>query len=482
MAVKRILHLGLGAFHRAHQAAYLQRLADLGDRDWEIVATNLRSDGDALLETLARQGGRYTLETISPGGEVRYETITSIKRLLPRDACLADVVRYAADPATRILSFTVTEGGYYLGADGRLDWSHSALVIDRERCRPVLALVASDGLVATDDGQSTIYGALTAALRARCEAGNGPLTVLCCDNLRHNGERVRALLLEFIAACGDQPLQDWVAAEVSFPGSMVDRITPRQTPEVVARVRAALGHDDPAAVGAESWLQWVIEDRFVAGRPALDRVGVELVESVEPYEDAKLRILNGSHSGLAWAGALAGLTTIHEAIARLALRDIVIAYVTDDVIPALTSGGRRSPVDLPRYRDSVFERFGNVAIHDTVRRVAADGFAKLPVFIAPTLDERLRDNGSVDATAMLVALFLAFLQRWRVGALPFPYEDQAMDPAVAEAICDAPDLVAALCSQRALWGPRADDPRFVAAVRRGVGRVAELRDRNFGGR
>lgn len=481
MAVKRILHLGLGAFHRAHQAAYLQHLADLGDHDWEIVATNLRSDGDALLETLARQGGRYTLETISPQGEARYETVTTIKTLLARDPCLTEVVGWAADPATRILSFTVTEGGYCLAANGRLDWTHPALITDRERCRPGPA-AAIDGLAPTGDGQSTLYGALTAALRARREAGGGPLTVLCCDNLRHNGERVRALLLEFIAACGDSSLHDWVAAEIPFPASMVDRITPRPTPEVVARVRAALGRDDPAAVGAESWLQWVIEDRFVAGRPALERVGVELVASVEPYEDAKLRILNGSHSGLAWAGALAGLTTIDQVIARPALAAIVAAYVTDDVIPALTRGGLPSPVDLPRYRDSVFERFGNVAIHDTVRRVAADGFAKLPVFIAPTIDERLRDQGSVDATAMLVALFLAFLQRWRIGALPFPYEDQAMDPVVAQSICDAADPVTALCSLPALWGGRAGDPRFAAAVGRAAARVADLSDGGFGGR
>lgn len=473
MTTGRILHLGLGAFHRAHQAVYLQHLRNLGDRDWTITATNLRSDGDAVLAMLERQGGRYTVETVSPAGEYRYETVDVIDTLLCRDARLTEVIGCGADPLTRILSFTVTEGGYCLAADGGLDWSMRDLVADRDRLATMRGLPWSTQLPASADGQSTLYAALAAVLRARHLAGSGPLTVLCCDNLRHNGSRVRALLLEFLHAVADRALRDWVAAEISFPDSMVDRITPRPSAEVVARVRAATGIADPAAVGAESWLQWVIEDRFVAGRPAFERVGVQLVNSVEPYEDAKLRVLNGSHSGLAWAGTLAGVVTIDAAIARPAIRGLVDAYVTDDVVPALTTG-RTSPVDLPRYRDAVFARFGNTAIRDTVQRVAADGFAKLPVFLAPTVDDRLREGAPVDATAMLVALFLAFLQRWRMDALPYAYQDQAMDPVLARAICDAPDPVGQLCGQSSLWGARAGHPIFVEAVHRAWARLGDL--------
>lgn len=473
MTTGRILHLGLGAFHRAHQAVYLQHLRNLGDRDWSIVATNLRDDGDAVLAALERQGGRYTVETVSPAGDYRYEAVDVIDTILRRDARLTEVIGCGADPLTRILSFTVTEAGYCLAADGGLDWSLRELVADRDRIAAMRGQPWSTQLPASPTGQSTLYVALAAVLRARHLAGCGPLTVLCCDNLRHNGRRVRALLLEFLHAVGDPALRDWVATEISFPDSMVDRITPRPSPEVAERVWAATGVDDHAAVGAETWLQWVIEDRFVAGRPALERVGVQLVDSVEPYEDAKLRVLNGSHSGLAWAGTLAGVTTIDAAITRPAIRQLVEAYVTDDVIPALTTG-RVSPVDLPRYRDAVFARFGNAAIRDTVQRVAADGFAKLPVFLAPTVDERLREGGAVDATGALVALFLAFLQRWRMAALPYVYQDQAMDPVLARAICDAPDPVGLLCGQSSLWGARAGHPVFVEAVHRGWARLGDL--------
>jgi D-arabinitol 4-dehydrogenase len=455
-----VLHLGLGSFHRAHQAVYLQRLIDAGDTRWSISGANIRPDMAEVVEALRAQGGRYTLETVSPAGEYRYEQIEAIREVLPYEPSLAGPIARGAASSTRIVSFTVTEAGYYLDTKGRLDLSFADLATDIARAAKGEAGGAG----------VTIYGAVCAILRARKAADAGPLTLLNCDNLRHNGERFRAGLLEFIERAGDAELLAWTQANTRCPNAMVDRITPRPPPELRARVKAATGRDDAAAITGESFIQWVIEDDFAAGRPDWARVGVELVDSVQPYEEAKIRILNATHSCIAWAGTLVGLGFIHEGTHDAAIRKMAFDYVSDDVIPCLSP----SPIDLAAYRDVVLDRFGNPAIRDTNQRVAADGFSKIPGFIAPTVRERLAAGQAIDSVAMLPALFLAFLQRWHRGALPYAYQDQGMDEAVAHAICDAVDPVAALCADAGLWGAIAGDARLVDAVRRASGRVASF--------
>jgi len=454
MAAKVMLHLGLGSFHRAHQAVYLQRLIDAGDTSWALAGGNIRADMADTVAALRAQGGAYTLETVTPAGERRYERITAIRTVVPYEPGLQGLVDIGADPATRIVSFTVTEAGYYLDAKDRLDTSFDELAADVQAAR--------QGRAGT-----TIYGALAALLRERRRRDAGPLTLLNCDNLRHNGERFRAGLLQFIELVDDPALHDWVRSATTCPNAMVDRITPRPPPDLRARVCAATGRDDAAPVMGESFIQWVIEDDFCNGRPAWETVGVEIVESVAPYEEAKIRILNASHSAIAWAGTLAGTQFIHEGTADARIRRIAYDYVTDDVIPCLTP----SPIDLARYRDVVLERFGNAAIRDTNQRVAMDGFSKIPGFIAPTLRERLARNESIASVAMLPALFLAFLQRWHRGELPQPYQDQAMDEAAAHAMCEAADPVAAFGRDPSLWGPLAGDARLLAALHTATARV-----------
>lgn len=456
-----VLHLGLGSFHRAHQAAYLQQLIDTGDTRWSITGANLRPDMAEIEAALRAQGGRYTLETVSPAGDCRYQRIEAIREVLAYDPSLAAVIARGAEARTRIVSFTVTEAGYYLDPHDRLDLGASDLAADLERARRGLA-------------GSTIYGAVSAILRARRLAGAGPVTLLNCDNLRHNGERFRKGLLEFIERAGDRDLLDWVRSSTRSPNAMVDRITPRPPPELRQRVRDATGWDDAAPVTGESFIQWVIEDDFANGRPAWEKVGVQLVDSVAPYEEAKIRILNASHSCIAWAGTLAGLQYIHEGTQRTAIRRMAFDYVTDDVIPCLDRPGQPSPVDLPAYRDVVLERFGNPAIRDTNQRVAMDGFSKIPGFIAPTVRERLARGESIASVALLPALFLAFLQRWHQGTLPYAYQDQGMDEAAAHAICAAADPVAALGADRGLWGDAAGDPRLVDALRGASVRVRQF--------
>ena len=457
-----ILHLGLGSFHRAHQAVYVHQLRQWGDLGWGITAGNLRPDMADTIAALQAQGGAYTLETVTPQGEKSYTRVTSIQRVISYQDDLAPLVAVGADAATRIISFTVTEAGYYLDASNRLDWaSFPELRADLEA-------------VKAGHAGHTLYGALVTLLRARMQAGSGPVTLMNCDNLRHNGERSRSGLLQFIEALGDSALLQWVQLHTTSPNAMVDRITPRPTPDVAVRVKAATGQDDPAALMAESFIQWVMEDRFIAGRPAWERVGVEMVESVDAYEEAKIRLLNATHSCIAWAGTLVGYAYIHEGTHDAVIRRMAYDYVTDDVIPVLDTPEHPCPLNLPQYRDVVLDRFGNPAICDTNQRVAMDGFSKVPGFIAPTIRERLARGDSIASVAMLPALFLAYLQRWHVGQIPYTYQDQAMQPEVAHAMCESADPVAAFCADATLWGELASDPRLVDAVRRASERVSRF--------
>ncbi|MFL9873212.1 D-arabinitol 4-dehydrogenase [Paraburkholderia megapolitana] len=449
-----ILHIGVGSFHRAHQAWYLHRLNATrqdGEPHWSLSVGNIRDDMRAALDALAAQHGVYTLETVTPHGERAYETIRSIERVLPWSANLDALVEAGSDPACKIVSFTVTEGGYYLDEHHRLDTANPDLAADLAGAR------------------TTIYGALAAILEARMQRNAGPVTLQSSDNLRSNGERFHAGMSEFLERRGATALRQWFDAHTTSPNSMVDRITPRPTDDVRERVRAATGFDDTCPVMGESFIQWVIEDRFCAGRPAWERVGAELVESVLPYEEAKIRILNATHSCIAWAGTLVGLSYIHEGTLDADIRQFAYDYVTQDVIPCLTP----SPLDLARYRDVVLDRFSNPYIQDTNQRVAADGFSKIPGFIAPTLAECFARGAEPAATAVLPALFFRFLDRWQRGALPYAYQDGVMDERVARGFFAGDDPLHAFCADRLLWGSMAGTAALETTVRAALARVDE---------
>ena len=451
------LHVGLGSFHRAHQALYLHMLRETGDTQWSLAGGNVRPDMAETIAALVEQKGEYTLETISPANEHHYIRITSIKEVIPFEPGVKPLIAKAADPQTKIISFTVTEAGYYLDPKNVLDTTAADIAND-------LAAVKAG------NAGTTIYGALAVMLKARKEQNGGPVTLLCCDNLRHNGDRSRSGLVQFIKALGDSELLAWMEKNTTSPNDMVDRITPRPAPDVAERVLAATGKVDKAAVMGESFLQWVIEENFIAGRPAWEKVGVEMVKSVAAYEEAKIRLLNATHSCIAWAGTLVGYLYIHEGTHDPVIRKFAYDYVTDDVIPVLSP----CPLNLEDYRDVVLDRFGNPAIRDTNQRVAMDGFSKIPGFIAPTFRERLARNESIDSVAMLPALFLAYLERWHKGQIAYEYQDQAMDPAVAHAMCEAADPVAAFCADMVLWGELANDPRLVGAIRKAYQRVNDF--------
>ena len=452
-----ILHIGLGSFHRAHQAVYLHELRETGNLAWSIVGGNIRNDMEGTMAALIAQHGEYTLETVSPAGARRYTRIRAIREVIAFDASLARLIEVGADAATRIISFTVTEAGYYLDAKNRLDLGYADLRAD----------LASDTC-------GTIYGAIAAILRERMKRGGPPVTLLTCDNLRSNGTRFRAGLLDFLERRGEAALRDWVVLNTTCPCNMVDRITPRPLPDVAERVKVTTGWDDAAPVMGESFIQWVIEDQFIAGRPAWEKVGAQMVDSVHAFEEAKIRILNATHSGVAWAGSLCGLSFIHEDMAVPSIRQMALAYVTNDVIPSLDTPEHPSPINLAAYRDVVLERFGNPYVRDTNQRVAMDGFSKIPGFIVPTLRECMARNAPMKSTALLPALFFVFLGRWHRGELAYAYQDGAMDPAVAHAFFGTPDPLAAFSRDPLLWGPLAGNEMLAAALRRGVDEVHQF--------
>ncbi len=445
------MHIGAGSFHRAHQAWYLHKLMQQGDNRWEIALGNIRDDANALLTALAAQKGEYVLETVSPEGERQYETITSLRRILPWDSDISALVAQGASSETRVIAFTVTESGYYLTPEHELDVMQADIQAD------------------LSGGMRTLYGALTRILKQRIAAHGEPVTLLNCDNLRHNGERFRHGFLSFLQAKGEHALHDWVKTHTTSPNTMVDRITPRPTPDVAERVLAATGVKDAVPVMGESFIQWVIEDDFINGRPALENVGVELVDSVLPWEEAKIRILNATHSCIAWAGTLIGLSYIDDSTRQDAIRQMAWEYVSRDVIPSLTP----SPLDLAKYRDVVLARFGNPYIKDTNQRVAADGLSKIPGMVTPTLIDCYQRGATPSATAVLPALFFLFLKRWADGSLPYTYQDGVMQPAAVRAVFAAQDPLATWAADEALFAELAHSGEFLALLRKTVSELEQ---------
>jgi len=338
-----IVHFGLGAFHRAHQAVYTDAAMAAGDRDWAIAGLSLRSA--AVRDQLAPQDGLYTVTARSSDGEA-VRLIGSVTQALMASEAGEQIAVFLAAPATRIVSFTVTEKGYCRAPGGSLD----------------LAAAAAE----------SIYGRLQAGLALRRGAGLPGLTLLSCDNLPDNGRVLERLMGEYLDRA-DPALARWVAAECAFPSTMVDRIVPATTPADLDRVEQRIGLRDEGAVITEPFSQWVIEDRFAGPRPRWDVGGAEFVADVRLYETAKLRMLNGAHSALAYLGLRRGHRFVHEAIADAAIRATVERLMRDEAAPTLDPA-----FDAQAYADALLARFANPALPHRLQQIAMDGSQKIP--------------------------------------------------------------------------------------------------------
>lgn len=378
-----IVHLGVGAFHRAHQAAYVDDCLTSGETDWGIVGVSLRSPETR--DALAPQDGLYTLAARDGDGE-SLRVIGSIRTLLVAPESPGAVLAALTDPDIRIVTLTVTEKAYLRAPDGTLDVSHPDIVHD----------------LADPGSPRTAHGFLAEALYRRRAAGAAPFTVLCCDNLPANGATLHRLLTAFAKLRSDE-LARHIADEVAFPSSMVDRIVPATTDADRTRIAGALGARDAWPVMTEPFRQWVIEDRFPQGRPAWERFGVTMVEDVRPFEDMKLRLLNGAHSAIAYLGLLCGHATVDRAFADPAIRTFVDRLWTE-AIPTLPQDAE---LDTAAYTVELTARFSNPALAHRTAQIANDGSQKLPQRIVASALARL-DAGLVpEHLSLVVAAWIA---------------------------------------------------------------------------
>jgi mannitol 2-dehydrogenase len=438
-----IVHLGVGGFHRSHQAMYVDRLLEQGAaQDWGICGVGVLPSDRRMAEVMAAQDCLYTLVVKHADGTYDARVVGSIvEYLLAPDDPEAVVEKMAAEQ-TRIVSMTVTEGGYNISAvTGAFDPADPDVVHD---LRPGAAL-------------RTAFGLVTEALVRRRDRGLAPFTVVSCDNIEHNGDVARRSFAAF-AALRDRDLGAWVEREVSFPNSMVDRITPATTDEDRAEVARRFGVEDRWPVVCEPFTQWVLEDRFSLGRPPLEDAGVQLVDDVEPYELMKLRLLNASHQALAYLGYLAGHRLVHDAAQDPLFRRFLLGYMEEEATPTLAPV---PGIDVGDYRQDLIARFSNPAVRDTLARLAFDGSERLPKWLLPVVRHNLASGGEVRRSAAVVAGWARYCEGVDEEGHPIEVVDRRRDALMANAGRQREDPLAFI-ADRDLFGDLVDDERFTS--------------------
>jgi mannitol 2-dehydrogenase len=430
-----VIHVGVGGFHRAHQAMYHDRLMnDGGALEWGICGVGVMDADRRIDEVLAAQDGLYTLVQKHPDGSRRARVIGSLVEHRFAPAQPEAVIERMADPATRIVSLTITEGGYNVD-DAVRDLEPGAT-------------------------QSTTFGLVTEALRRRRERGDVPFTVMSCDNLEGNG-RLACIAFSEFAHRRDPGLGEWVEREVRFPNSMVDRITPATTDDDVAEVRERFGIDDAWPVVCEPYTQWVLEDAFTFGRPPYEDAGVQIVDDVAPYELMKLRLLNASHQAIAYFGHLCGYRYVHEAAQDPLFRGLLTGYMDEEATPTLAPV---PGVDLPAYKRTLIERFSNPEVRDTIARLCAESSDRIPKWLLPVIRHQLASGGEITRSAAIVASWARYAEGVDEGGQPIAIVDRLADRLTESARRqhEEPD---AFISNRDVFGDLVDDSRFTTAYR-----------------
>jgi len=441
-----IVHFGVGGFHRAHQAMYLDALMNAGHAlDWGICGVGLLPGDARMRDVMAAQDCLYTLMIKAPDGSRQARVIGSIVeyRYAPDDpdAVLARLV----DPAVRIVSLTVTEAGYNVHrVTGEFDLDQPQVAADlRPGAKP-----------------STVFGYVVEALARRRDAGVAPFTVMSCDNVQGNGHVAEQAFVAF-ARARDAELADWMLAHVDFPNAMVDRITPATTPADSDAVAADFGLRDQWPAVCEPFTQWVLQDRFGSGRPPLELAGVQLVSDVEPYELMKLRLLNASHQALGYAGYLAGYRYAHEASADPAFVRFLRRYMVEEAMPSL----RPVPgIDLPAYVEELLERFANPEIRDTLARLCVDTSERIPKFLLPVLRYQLTNDGPIECSAAIVASWARYAEGVDEQGEPIEVVDPVRTELIEAAGRYREDPLGFL-RLRHIFGELADNERFTSCYR-----------------
>jgi mannitol 2-dehydrogenase len=441
-----IVHFGVGGFHRSHQAMFIDRLLNLGgSQDWGICGVGVLPSDARMHDVLNSQDGLYTLVLKGAEGTEEARIIGSITEYLfaPNDP--AAVIRKLSDPATRIVSLSITEGGYSINdSTGEFDPRTPDIVHDLKPNTVPLS----------------VFGLIAAALALRREQGTAPFTVMSCDNIQGNGNVTRKALVSF-ARLKDPNLAGWIGDTVAFPNSMVDRITPVTTDQDRAAVTETYGFSDAWPVVAEPFEQWVLEDKFTAGRPPLEDVGVQMVDDVEPYELMKLRLLNASHQAMSYLGYLAGHRLVHEVCTDPLFADFIIGFMEREATPTL----RPVPgIDLNAYRNELIHRFANPAIRDTLARQMVDASERIPKFVLPIVREQLERGGAIDRAALVIAAWARFLEGTDEHGEPVAITDQRLGELRAAVRADHVEPGAFL-NLTEVFGDLGQNARFAAAYR-----------------
>ncbi len=445
-----IVHIGLGNFHRAHQAWYLHRLFQLGlDHDWAVIGAGVRPDDAVRREKLLRQDCLSTLIELNPSG-ASAEVVGSMTGYAPVEQHNAALIRRMADPAVRIVTLTVTEGGYYIDpASKGFDAAHPDILHDAAR----------------PDRPRTAFGAMIAALRLRRDQGIGPFTAQSCDNLQGNGDVLRQTVAA-LAHASDPGLAAWIDANCTFPNSMVDCIVPATGPREHARARA-FGIDDAVPVTHENFRQWVIEDAFCAGRPDWGRVGATFSDRVGDYEAMKIRILNGGHQIVATPGEILAVKTISGCMAQPLIRALFRKVQREEIAPHV----RPVPDFTPEaYIDLVERRFSNPAVEDTTRRVVFEGSARHAGFVLPSLRDGLAAGAPVEGLALVEALWARMCSGAREDGSAIEPNDPLWDTLTIAAQA-ARGRPRAWLEQRRFYGGLAEAARFAEAFERWLDRI-----------
>lgn len=385
-----IVHVGVGGFHRAHQAMYIdQLLHDKANANWGICGVALLSFDQKIYDTLKAQDGLYTLVVKELDGTLTKRVIGSITEYLFAPDSPKAVIKKMANPDVKIITLTITEGGYNLNeATGEFNLENPQIIHDSKNATT----------------PKTIFGYLTQALKLRKENNSGAVTLLSCDNIEGNGAVAKKMLSAYVRFV-EPDLLPWIEANVSFPNSMVDRITPATVASDIAELKNVSGIEDQWPVVCESFQQWVVEDNFIAGRPNLESVGVQFVTDVEPFEKMKLGLLNAGHSVVGILGSLLGYNTIDEAISHPEIGTFLANYLDNEVTPTLHD---LEGVDLPKYKKTLIARFSNIYIKDQVDRICSETSAKIPKFILPTVQAQLKSNGTITNAAFVIAAWAIY--------------------------------------------------------------------------
>ena len=382
-----IVHIGVGGFHRAHQAYYINELLEkYRVVDWGICGVGIREGDRKMFDVLTQQDGMYTLCVQHPGGQIKSEAIGSITEMLLAVDTPELVINKMADPDTKIVSLTITEGGYnFHPQTGVFDFSNADIIHDLNN----------------PNNPKTVFGYLAAALKKRKESGVQSFTVLSCDNIPHNGEVARKMLLTFVQKQHTE-LAQWIQENVTFPNTMVDRITPVTSKADIDHLENIHEIKDSWPVVCEPFIQWVVEDKFCNGRPALEKLGVQFVPDVVPYEKMKIRLLNAGHSVLGIPGALHGHATINDCMADPVFATFMRSFMDKEATPVLDVV---EGINLDTYKDTLEERFSNPNIKDSVSRICSESSAKLPKFLIPTIHDNLQSGGSIKYATLLLAVW-----------------------------------------------------------------------------